>query len=388
MSERLSPRAILQRLVAFDTISENSNHDLIDWVMDYLAAHGIAASKVMAPAGDKSGLFAHVGPDVAGGVVVSGHTDVVPVAGQNWTDDPFHVVERDGRLYGRGTADMKGFDALAIWAMVEAAYAGDLLYPMQLALSWDEEIGCFGAPAVIAAMRAALPPARAVIVGEPTMLHPVSGHKGMLGFAVDVRGVEVHSSMLHQGVNAVMEGARLIDWARRMNAENAAQSIPDMDAGFEPPYTTVHIGKIRGGTANNITAGRCEFVVDFRAVPSQKGSYWADRFLEEVAALRAHLKGMHEAADVHVTPIFDVPPLAPEPEGAAEELVRAITGENHAQRVSYATEGGQFQDGGYSTVVCGPGDIAQAHQADEFITVAQFEAGADFMRKLIARHQR
>ncbi len=277
---------------------------------------------------------------------------------------------------------MKGFDALAIWAMVEAQRAG-VTRPLQIALSYDEEIGCWGAPPMIAAMGRVLPKAACVIVGEPSMMRIVNGHKGGAGFAVHVRGHEVHSSIMHTGVNAIMTGARLIDWANRMNAENAAAMPSVLAAQFVPPWTTVHVGVIAGGTAENITAKDCWFGLGFRVVPGEDPEAWVARFLAQVAALDAEIKAVHPDVGIDVVRDFDVPPLRPEESGATEALVRRLTGDNGTSVVSYGTEAGQFQDDGYSAVVCGPGSIAQAHQPDEYLEVAQFEAGLVFMQRLI-----
>ena len=382
LEQALSPRAILDKLVSFPTVSRDSNLDLVDWIEGYLASHGIPAHRHWHEDRTKAALFAHVGPMVPGGVVLSGHTDVVPVDEQAWTRDPWTVVEQDGRLYGRGTCDMKGFDALAIWAMVEAQRVG-VARPLQIALSYDEEVGCTGAPPMIAAMGKVLPKAASVVVGEPSMMRMVSGHKGGSGFQVHVRGHEVHSSLMHTGVNAIMTGARLIDWANRMNAANAAAVPSALAAQFVPPWTTVHVGVISGGTAENITAKDCHFGLGFRVVPGEDPEAWVARFLVEVAALDAEIKAVHPDAGITATRYFDVPPLRPETDGIAEALVRRLTGDNGTSVVSYGTEAGQFQDAGYSVVVCGPGDIAQAHQPDEYLEVAQFEAGQGFMQRLI-----
>jgi acetylornithine deacetylase len=376
-------RALLDRLVAFPTVSSDSNLDLIAHVAEWLHGHDITPVVVPSPDGRKAGLFAQVGPDAPGGVVLSGHTDVVPVAGQDWTCDPFTVTERDGRLYGRGTADMKGFDALAIAAMAQARGA-PLRRPLQIALTRDEEIGCTGAPPLIAAMQAAgLSRAESVIVGEPSMMKVVTGHKGGLAFHFALRGHEVHSSRLPEGVSAVMEGARLVTAVDALN-DIARAAPPGPEAAlFDPPFSTFHVGQIAGGTAQNITAGHCTFPVECRFVPGDDAALWLSRLTAAVEATRARMQARHPGTGVTVEPFFDVPALRPEPQGAAERLARRLTGDNGTHVVSYGTEAGHFQAAGYSTVVCGPGDIAQAHQADEYITTAQFRAGWDFMTRLI-----
>jgi len=385
MADRLTPLEIMARLVAFPTESRDTNRPLVDWVSGYLDSHGIAHHIWVDPEQpEKAGLYAHVGPRIDGGVLLSGHTDVVPVEGQDWTSDPYEVVERDGKYFGRGCADMKGFDALALWALVEGHYA-DLKQPLQLAYTFDEEIGCTGAPPLIVEIQKHLPKAEAVIVGEPSMLKAVTGHKGGAGFATRVVGHEVHSSLMHEGVSAIMEGARLIDWANQRNAENRAKPATEVAAMFTPPWTTCHVGMVSGGTAHNITAGACQFWMDFRAVPGESLAQWEAAYRAEVARVEAEMQAVHPDTRIEVEQVFYVPGLVPEEDGAAESLVRGLTGDNGSHVVSYGTEAGQYQEAGYSAVICGPGDIAQAHQANEFITVAQFEAGHQFMRDLVAR---
>lgn len=381
--DELTPRQILDRLVSFPTVSRRSNLDLVGWLESYLGGHGIASYRHWNEDRSKAALVAHVGPWVEGAVVLSGHTDVVPVDGQSWTSDPWTVTERDGRLYGRGTCDMKGYDALAIWALVRAHHQG-LSRPLQIALSYDEEIGCTGAPPMIAAMQDMVPKGSAVIVGEPSRLKLITGHKGGTGYHVHVKGYEVHSSLLPQGVSAIMEGARLIQWINDRN--DAIQAAPRKPIGgmFDPPFTTLHVGMIQGGTAHNITAADCRFAVEMRVVPDDDLDAIAADFVAEAARLDAALKARRPEAGVTLERFFGVPALTPEADGPAEALVRSLTGDNATGVVSYGTEAGQFQEAGYSAVVCGPGDIAQAHQADEFIEVAQFEAGHAFVQRLLA----
>jgi len=374
----------MERLVAFPTVSRDTNLPLVDWVDDYLNSHGITSHRYYNETNDKAAIFAHVGPEVEGGIVLSGHTDVVPVDGQPWAADPFTVIERDGKYYGRGCCDMKGFDALSIWALVEAHHRG-VSRPLQLALSFDEEIGCTGAPPMIERILETLPKASAVIVGEPSMMKAVNAHKGGRAFWVHMHGFEVHSSLMHTGVNAIMYGAKLIDWANKINADNMARDPSGVGTLFEPPWTTVHVGQISGGTAHNITAKDCEFGLDFRILPDEDPEMWRELFLAKVAEVEAEMQAVVPETRIEITEKFGLPGLAPEHQGEAESLVRAITGDNENHVVSYGTEAGHFQTGGYSAVVCGPGNIEQAHQPDEYITVAQFNAGHDFMKRLLDR---
>lgn len=384
MTTTLSARTLMERLIGFPTVSRDSNLDLIEFVEQYLASHGITSTRVPDPTGTKAALYAHVGPQVDGAVVLSGHTDVVPVDGQAWDTDPFEVVEKGDKLYGRGTCDMKGFDALGIWALVEAHKRG-VKRPLQLALSYDEEVGCTGAPPMIDAMVASgMPRASAAIIGEPSMMKVVTGHKGGLGFDVHMRGFEVHSSLLHTGVNAIMFGAKLIDWCNEMNGVNSAKEPLEVDAGFVPPYTTLHVGMVSGGTAHNITAKDCNFVLTFRTVPGESADAWTVAFETQVSEIEAQMQAIHPDTGIDYVRKFDVPGLKPELEGEAETIARQLTGDNGVNVVSYGTEAGQFQERGFSAVICGPGDIAQAHQPNEFITIEQFKAGEAFMERLLA----
>ena len=378
----LDPLALMTKLISFPTVSRDSNLPLVEWVESYLDSHGIPAHRVYDETGEKAALFAHVGPDVEGGIVLSGHTDVVPVDGQAWDTDPWTVIEKDGKYFGRGTCDMKGFDALSIWALVEAHHRG-VTRPLQLALSYDEEVGCLGAPPMIDRMVETLPKASAVIVGEPSMMNAVTAHKGGLGLNTRIKGYEVHSSLMHTGVSAIMYGARLIEWANQTNAASAAAEPSPVAAMFEPTFTTVHIGTIEGGTADNITAKDCRFSVDVRVLPDESPERWREIYMEQVAGVVADMKAVHPDTDIEVDTTFWVPGLRPEEDGEAERIVRQITGDNGEHVVSYGTEAGQFQERDYSVVICGPGSIEQAHQPNEFIEVAQFKAGAAFLERML-----
>ncbi|MCB1352304.1 MAG: acetylornithine deacetylase [Rhodobacteraceae bacterium] len=374
-------RDMLARLVAFPTVSTASNLDLVGFVEGWLAEHGIAPVRVPDSAGGKASVFARIGPDVPGGVVLSAHTDVVPVIGQAWSSDPWTLTERDGRLYGRGTCDMKGFAAAAL-ALVPEMTAAPLRRPILIALSHDEEIGCLKAPELIEAILATGPRPEAVIVGEPSEMRVVTGHKGSWEFAGHARGHEVHSSLVHTGVSAVTAAARMIAWTADTMAENARAAAP---SAFVPPYTTLHVGVVKGGTAKNITARDCSFIGEVRVMPDESIAEWRARLEAEAARIEAEMQAIRPETSLILESTIAIPPLVPEPDGAAERLARALTGDNGTHVVSYQTEAGQFQERGLSTVVCGPGSITEAHQPDEYLSLDQLSAAETFIRRLI-RH--
>ncbi len=384
MAHIYSAFELMEKLISFPTVSSESNLDLIDFVEDYLTGHGVQSHRVYDPTGLKANLYALIGPNVEGGVVLSGHTDVVPVAGQEWDSDPFVVTEKDGKYFGRGTCDMKGFDAICL-SLVPEMLAADLKRPIQIALSYDEEVGCVGAPFMISEMVKNFPKAAAVIVGEPSNMKVVNGHKGAVGFVTNIRGFEIHSSLMHQGVSAVMVAARLIEWLRLRFEENKAATPNAIDAMFEPPFTTLHAGVINGGAASNITAKDCSFTCDIRCPASQNPQDWYDRYMALVRQVEAEMQAIIPETYIEVIPRKENPPLRPEPDGVAELFARQITGDNGQHVVSYGTEAGQFQREGYSAVICGPGSIEQAHQPNEFITIEQFNAGEDFIRQVIKK---
>ncbi|MCB8836339.1 acetylornithine deacetylase [Aurantimonas sp. VKM B-3413] len=376
---------MLGKLVGFPTVSSQSNLPLIDFAADYLASHGIVSHRVPNADGGKSNLWATIGPDVPGGVVLSGHTDVVPAEGQPWTSDPFTLTARGDRLYGRGTTDMKGFLAITLALAPEMAAAG-LQRPIHLALSYDEEVGCLGAPSMIREMRETIAPPQAVIVGEPTKMQVVTGHKGVMGLEVHVRGKPVHSSVVHEGVSAIMVAARLITWlSERMETNRLAAGNAGGDSLFVPPYTTLHSGRIEGGTAHNITAKDCRFTVDIRTLPSERSGDYLAEFQAFAASLESEMQRVDPASGIDIVRRSDTPACRREVQGEAEALARALTGDNAEHAVAYGTEAGQFQDEAFSTVVCGPGDMEQGHAPDEFITREQLAAGEAFQRRLIER---
>lgn len=369
-----TPQALLQQLVAFPSVSSVSNLDLIDWVEDFVTARGGRCRRSFDDSGEKANLWVSFGPDEAGGVVWSGHTDVVPVVGQDWHSDPFQLTERDGRLFGRGSCDMKGFLAVMLAAVADLPVQ-KLKRPLHLAFSYDEEVGCLGVDRMVDdAMAHGLRPAWAVI-GEPTRMEVVLAHKSINVFKTKVRGVAAHSSLPHKGAGAILAAARIIEHLHALGV-SARQSSGTAGEGFEPPWTTVQVGRIEGGTAVNILPAHCEFWWEYRALPSEDadGVYQAVQAYIEQQVLPA-LREFAPEADVHTETIARVPPLVAQPAHAVEAWARQFPGVGTAPagQVSFATEGGSFQRAGIATVVCGPGDIAQAHQPNEFVEVAQLD---------------
>jgi acetylornithine deacetylase len=370
---------ILEALVRFDTVSARSNMALIHWVCDYLLRHGVESAIVPNAEGTKANLYATLGPRRAGGVVLSGHTDVVPVEGQAWSSDPFALTRRDGRLYGRGTADMKGFIACAL-AAVPAYLAAGLKTPIHLAFSYDEEVGCLGVPHLLARLARDLPKPSVAIIGEPTMMQVVTGHKGLAAWRTVFTGVEAHSSRIEETVSAIFAAAGFIAFLRDLAEEFRRK---EADRAFEPPFTTINVGKIQGGQAMNIVAGKCTLDWEFRPLPSTDAKAViarVRRFVDE--ELRPALKEKHKAADVELVLLAHGPGLSPERDSIAEALARRLTGANRSGTVAYGTEAGHFQRTGISAVVCGPGDIEQAHKPDEFVAEDQLAQCAAFLAKL------
>lgn len=381
MTDTATVTDLLAKLISFDTTSRNSNLDLISWVEEQLIPLGFECRRIENSAGDKSNLWSRIGPDIPGGLVMSGHSDVVPVDGQPWDTDPFDMTEIDGRLFGRGTCDMKGFLALCL-AFAPKFAAFNLKKPIHFAFSYDEEVGCQGAPLMIDDMvqRGARPDA--VWVGEPTLWQVVSGHKGIMLTKVVVTGREAHSSLPHLGVSANGEAVDLMALLREIERDLTVNADPD--SPFDPPYPTLSIGELHGGTATNILARECEFHFDLRCPPGYNPDEILEPFLEAAAKKDAALKQRYPECGVEVTKYTDVPGLAPGENNAAESLVRALTGDNALRAVAYATEAGQFHQAGMPAVVCGPGSIDQAHKPNEFVAKAQLAEGVKVFEDLIA----
>lgn len=373
--------AMLEKLIAFDTVSRNSNLNLINFIQQLLKNYGIESILVHNPDNTKANLLATIGPAIEGGVVLSGHTDVVPIDGQEWESDPFTMVERDGRLYGRGTADMKAFIAIILGAL-DTATKISLKTPIHLAFSYDEEVGCIGVPSLIREIKKSVPKPRAVIVGEPTGMKVVSAQKGITDVRTIVVGHEAHSSQTHRGVSAVMVAAELIQYIRTLASDIAVKGTHDHH--FEPDHTTISVNLIRGGTAVNILAGNCVFQWDIRSLPSEDPMAYVEQFKRHCAeVVLPSLHAISPACRIDSSIQASAPPLKFEAESGAEQLCRMLTGDNEVRAVSYAAEAGHFQQNDVSAVICGPGFIAQAHQPNEFIAVEQVKIGTQFFHDLI-----
>lgn len=370
----------LAALIAFPTVSSETNRPLIDHAAEVLRGHGAVVDVIPAPDNDaKASLWATIGPQVDGGVVLSGHSDVVPVAGQDWTSPPFELTRRETRVYGRGTADMKGFAACAI-ACAPMLAAMPLKKPVHIALTYDEEIGCLGAPKLLRwVAQQPLKPAIAFI-GEPTLMDVVNAHKGISVLRTTIRGVEAHSSLSHMGVSAVGLAARAISLLIDMEAELAAART---DPAFCPAHTTINANVIHGGTAVNILAGEASFQWNVRPIPGDDGAAIVARFAAEMEArFIAPLRERFPSVSLTTELISSTPALLPEAEGRAETLAKMLARANNAIAVPYAAEAGQFQQAGLSAVIVGPGSIEQAHKPDEWVEIAQLERCAAFIGRL------
>jgi acetylornithine deacetylase len=356
---------LLRTLVGFDTTSRNSNLDLVNWVMSRLHAAGARTRLIHDETGTKANLIASFGPDVVGGIVLSAHTDTVPIDGQIWTSNPFELTERNGRFHGRGAVDMKGFIACCLAAVPQWGLAR-LKRPIHLALSYDEEVGCFGTPKLVADLAANVARPALVVVGEPTSMRIADGHRGYCGFRTVFHGRAAHSGDPSKGVSAIAAAARFVGLLLDREAPIAG------DGG----RTTVNVGQIAGGTNINIVPGRCEVLWEFRPA--------ADA---DVAAVRAVVGGLiRQAAAAGAPPetaeTVAIPPLRPEPDNPAIAIAHRFGGALPLADLSFGTEGGFFQMAGFPTVVCGPGSIEQAHQPDEWIAADELVKAAGFIESV------
>jgi acetylornithine deacetylase len=373
---------ILERLIGFPTVSRDSNLALIEYVREFLAARGVQSRLYPDASGRKANLYACIGPADCGGVLLSGHTDVVPVDGQRWSSDPFRLLERGDRLFGRGTADMKGFLACALRA-ADLASRRRLRLPLQLAFSYDEEVGCLGVHSLIDDMAGWAHRPRFCIVGEPTLLRPAIGHKGKTALTASCHGRAAHSANPERGVNAIHMAADLIERIRERQAAIASGGA--RDAAFEVPYTTVHVGVIHGGTALNIVPQRCQLQFEIRNLPADDPGELLGAIRSDAAAIAGEL---HADPEVRIEFELDheYPGLDTPADAEVVALAAALTGNHAPIKVGFGSEGGLFNGRlGIATVVCGPGSIDQAHKADEFVAVDQLQRCDAMLDALLER---
>ncbi|MBP01684.1 MAG: acetylornithine deacetylase [Rhodospirillaceae bacterium] len=372
----------LSRLVGFPTVSKDTNLDLIHYVQESLDKLGITSTLIHNEENTKANLIATIGPNKAGGIVLSGHTDVVPVDGQNWHSNPFKMIEKNGKLFGRGTCDMKGFLAIAL-AATPIIIKESLHTPIHLAFSYDEEVGCLGARSLIKTLKKTIPLPHAVIVGEPTGMKVISAHKGITAIRTTIEAKEAHSSQTQLGVSAVMIASRLIAFIESMNEENAATNTNDQ---FEPNHTTMTVNIIDGGTAVNILAKKCSFIWDIRHLPNEDPRSYINRFENFCHhTVLPSIKNLAPNGKINIEVLAGTPALKPIANSPAETLCRQLTGDNIQRSVSFATEAGQFQEAKMSTAICGPGSIDQAHQPNEYLSLDQLKLGTVFIQNLIKK---
>jgi acetylornithine deacetylase len=375
--------AYLEKLIAFPSISRDSNLDLIAYVEKVLADLGVASTLVHNEEGTKANLWATIGPADVAGVALSAHTDVVPVTGQNWSSAPFSMTKRDGNIYGRGSADMKGFIACCL-AMAEDAVTRKLKTPIHFAFSYDEEIGCIGVRRLLDMLKTLPIRPRFCIVGEPTMLQVVTAHKGKLGYRVTAHGLEAHSSLAPIGVNAIYMACDLIAEIRHIQADIAAHGARDGD--YEVAYTTLHVGKMAGGEVMNIVPNHASFDYEIRYLPQDDGPAIAARIHDAAEKVAAGFRAVYPEARFSFADLQSYPALDTPVDSDVVNFVRTLTGGNSTGKITFGTEGGLFQkELGIPAVVCGPGNIAVAHKPDEYVSETQMGLCDEMLARLVAR---
>ncbi len=373
---------MISKFIGFDTTSRNSNLPLIEFVRSYLMQFGIASTLTFDAAGSKANLFATIGPADRPGIILSGHTDVVPVDDQVWTADPFGLSQRDGKIFGRGVCDMKGFLAIATAFAPEFARR-NLKTPIHLAMSFDEEVGCLGVPLLIADLPNHVPNPLACIVGEPSQMGVIRAHKGKIGGHVKVTGLPAHTGVAHQGVNAVEAAAEAIAYLKGIQRRLRDQG--PFDPQFEAPsYTTIQCGMVNGGTAVNIVAGHCTFDFDIRFLPGENPDSYVDECKSFVARhVEPEMRAVSPQAGFEWHRVPGAAALNTPPNAYAAKLAMELADCTTSSCVGFGTEAGHFQEAGISTIICGPGSIDQAHKADEFITLEQVAKCERFLWRLM-----
>lgn len=383
MAPRPDSLEMIRRLVAFDTTSRNSNLDLIAFVQNYLDGFGIKSQLIKDATGNKANLYATIGPDDRAGYALSGHTDVVPIDGQDWASDPWAVKEADGKLYGRGVTDMKGFLAVVLGAVPELSKR-KLSTPVHLLFSYDEEVGCLGVRRALEVIKDFPVKPKGCVIGEPTSMKVAIAHKGKKSVRCHVHGLECHSSLAPQGVNAVEYAAEVVGYLKRMGRRFAKEGPFDPD--YDVPHTTVHTGIVKGGTALNIVPKDCSFDFEFRYLPAQKPDDLfgeVKRFAEE--ELMKEMRAINGETGFSWEPISAFPGLDTAEDAEITVIAKALTQANDTIKIAFGTEGGLIQQIDIPTVICGPGSIEQAHKPNEWVTLDQIAQCEAFLERLVAK---
>ncbi len=380
----MNVQELLSKLVSFPVLGGESNMSIITWIKDYIEEYGVETTLVPNEEGDKASLHCRIGPAVSGGIILSGHTDVVPVKGQPWTSDPFVLTDKsDGKLYGRGSCDMKGFVACVLTVLPEMVKA-DLKLPIYFAFSYDEEIGCLAAPELIEHIKDHYEErAKFALIGEPSLMIPMIGQKGICIYETRVNGSAGHSSRIRQEVSAIHESARLLLWLE--NKMNELIDAGHIDERFHPPHTSIHSGIIKGGIAPNVIADKASFQWDVRVIPKDRSKDILAEFEVHCRSKEEELRTVFPGFKIETVEVHsDVPPLDTNENDEIVSLIQSMSGTDSWDTVSYAAEAGQFAEGGFQSIICGPGSIAQAHRADEFIAKSELEKGVKMIQKLVA----
>ncbi|TYP99173.1 acetylornithine deacetylase [Tenacibaculum adriaticum] len=377
----MTAKEILAKLVSFNILSKESNLPIIDWISDYIKSYGIDTVYVYSKDKTQASLHCRIGPSVDGGIILSGHTDVVPVKGQPWNTNPFELVEKDKKLYGRGACDMKGFLACFL-SVLPKMVATDLKKPIYFAFSYDEEIGCISAPELVAHIKnyySEKP--KYAIIGEPSMMQPIIGQKGILDILTEINGSEGHSSGINKEVSAIHESARLVMWL-----ENKMKILANSTTNqhFSPPHSTIHVGKFNGGIATNVVANKVILEWEIRSIPQNETTTILSEFEDYCRELEREKQQLFPTFKIKSTKLHPpVPCLETSKNASIVDFIFDVNGSSNVSYVSYATEAGQFAEAGLESIICGPGSITQAHRANEYISIEQLNLGVEMIDKIV-----
>lgn len=379
----MTAKEILAKLVSFDVLSKQNNLSLVNWISDYIGKYDVETVYVYNEEKTQASLHCRIGPAVDGGIILSGHTDVVPVKGQPWNTDPFELIEKDGNLYGRGACDMKGYLACFL-SVLPQMVAVNLSVPIYFAISYDEEIGCLRAPELAEHIKSHYSEKpKYAIIGEPSMMQPIVGQKGILYVETYVNGSQGHSSRIEKEVSAIHESTRLILWLENKMKELARQNTNE---SFLPPHSTMHVGQIKGGIATNVVAGSTTFQWDVRSIPEDNIMDIVNEYQEYCDELQEEKRKLFPNFKIENTLLHPpVPGLQTDEKASIVDLIGEVTGNTTPSYVAYATEAGQFAEAGFESIICGPGSIEQAHRANEFVSLEQLELGVQMIENIVKK---